>query len=56
MECSQSKEDRIQLVLYTFRNGQFKKKSVSFSIWCLKLPSTAILQDVASCSEKATNY
>lgn len=57
MECSQSKEDRIQLALNTFKNGQFEiKKSASLAF---NVPETTLyyqLQSVASHSEKATNY
>ena len=56
MEYSQSKEDRIQLALNAFKNGQFKtKKSASLAF---DVPETTLrhwLQGVASRSEKATN-
>ena len=56
MECSQSKEDRIQLALNAFKNGQFKtKKSASL---VFDVPETTLhhqLQGVASHSEKASN-
>ena len=56
MECSQSKEDRIQLALNAFKNGQFKiKKSASLAF---DVPETTLhcqLQGVALCSEKAAN-
>ena len=56
MEYSQSKEDRIQLALNAFKNGQFKtKKSASLAF---DVPETTLhcqLQGVASHSEKAAN-
>ena len=56
MECSQSKEDRIQLALNAFKNGQFKTKKKSASL-AFGVPETYLqfhhqLQGVASCSEK----
>ena len=55
MEC-QSKEDRIQLALNAFKNGQFKtKKSVSLAF---DVPETTLrrrIQGIASRAEKPAN-
>ena len=56
MECSQSKEDRIQLALNAFKNGQFKtKKSASLAFDVPEATLHCWLQGVASHSEKAAN-
>ena len=56
MECSQSKEDQIQLALNAFKNGQFKtKKSASLAFNVSETTLHHWLQGIASHSEKAAN-